>query len=80
MTKKVQTSLISSVHKGALITRREAALYLGVSSQTLCVWACNGRYRLKYVKVGRRVMYRISELEAFIERRTVMQTGELISE
>lgn len=54
-----------------LITRAEAAEYLGVKPGTLEVWATNQRYDLKYIKVGRSVRYRIADLEAFIESRTV---------
>ena len=53
------------------LTRSQAANYLGVSPGTLEVWASTGRYNLPYVKVGRRVFYRRSDLEAFLDRRTV---------
>lgn len=49
-----------------LLTRREAADYLGVSEQTLAIWKCTGRYKLPYVKIGRLVKYRKSDLDAFI--------------
>lgn len=51
---------------GNLLTRSVAAAYLGVQPQTLAVWACNKRYPLPYIKVGRRVMYRLTDLEAFV--------------
>ena len=51
-----------------LLTRREAAAYLGVSEQTLAVWKCTKRYDLAYVKIGRLVKYRKSDLDAFIEK------------
>lgn len=50
-----------------LVTRAEAAEILGVSPQTLACWASNGRYGLPFVRIGRRVMYRRSDIEAFIE-------------
>ncbi len=53
------------------MTRREAAEYLGLAPATLEVWASTGRYALPYVKIGRRAFYRRSDLNAFIERRTV---------
>lgn len=56
-----------------LLTRREAAAVLGVKPQTLSVWATTHRYGLPYVKVGRKAMYKLSDLEAFIERRLVAQ-------
>jgi len=48
-----------------LLSRLEAATHLGVSAQTLSAWACNKRVSLPYVKIGRRVMYRHIDLDAF---------------
>jgi hypothetical protein len=50
----------------SLLSRIEAAQYLGVKPQTLAVWHSTQRYMLPVVKVGRRVKYRPSDLEAFI--------------
>lgn len=49
-----------------LLTRREAASYLGVAEQTLAVWKCTGRRSLPFVKIGRLVRYRKADLDAFI--------------
>jgi excisionase family DNA binding protein len=54
-----------------LLTRAQAAEFLGVKEQTLAVWLTTGRYNLPAIKVGRLVRYRLSDLEAFLERRTV---------
>jgi len=54
-----------------LLTRAEAAAYLGCKPQTLAMWASTKRYNLRYVKVGRSVRYRVSDLEAFLNSRTV---------
>lgn len=59
-----------------LLTREQAAAYLGVTARTLAVWACVKRYNLPYVKVGRLVKYRRADLDAFIARRTVEQCHE----
>lgn len=56
-----------------LLTRKEAADYLGITQHTLSVWACVKRYNLPYVKIGRLAKYRRTDLDAFINRRTVMQ-------
>lgn len=56
-----------------LLTRGQAADYLGITSSTLAVWASVKRYNLPYVKVGRLVKYRRADLDAFISRRTVEQ-------
>lgn len=53
------------------LTRAEAAAYLGVAVTTLEVWATTGRYGLRFVKVGRRVYYRRSDLDRFLDSRTV---------
>jgi len=55
----------------ALCTREQAAEYLGVKPQTLAVWLSTRRYRLPVVKVGSLVRYRLSDLERFLESRTV---------
>ncbi len=62
--------------KSDLLTRKEAAEYLGVTPQTLAIWACVKRYNLPYVKIGRLVKYRRSDLENFINQQTITQ-GEL---
>ncbi|MBS2007156.1 MAG: helix-turn-helix domain-containing protein [Cyanobacteria bacterium SZAS TMP-1] len=51
-----------------LLSRSEAASYLGVAKQTLAIWACTMRYDLPYVKVGRLVRYRKSDLDQFIAK------------
>jgi hypothetical protein len=54
------------------LSRVEAAKYLGLENPgTLEVWASTKRYDLPYVKIGRRVFYRRSALDRFIEQRTV---------
>lgn len=53
--------------KSNLLTRVEAAEYLGVTAQTLAVWACTQRYSLPFVKIGRLVKYRLDDLNKFIE-------------
>lgn len=52
-----------------LMSRREAALYLGIAEQTLAIWKTTGRYNLPVVKIGRLAKYRKSDLDAFIARR-----------
>jgi len=54
--------------RSPLLTRKEAALYLGVTQQTLAIWKCTGRYDLPCIKIGRLVKYRRSDLEAFISQ------------
>ena len=58
-----------------LINPEEVASILGIKPETLGYWRCTGRYTLPYVKVGRLVMYRPSDVDAFIEKRTVTAEG-----
>ena len=58
-----------------LLTRQEAADFLGVSKGTLEVWACTKRYDLKYVKIGRLVKYWLSDLIDFINSRKISSKG-----
>ncbi len=48
-----------------LLTRHEAAAYLGVSVSTLARWACL-REKLRYHRVGKRALYRKSDLDQCI--------------
>ncbi len=53
-----------------LFNRKKAAQYLGdFSPGTLAVWACTKRYDLKFIKIGRSVRYRKSDLDAFLARQ-----------
>lgn len=54
-----------------LLTRKEAAAYLGVTPETLAVWASTRRYPLRFVKIGRLSKYRKSDLDAFINSRAI---------
>ncbi len=57
--------------KPNLLSRKEAASYLGVAEQTLAIWKTTKRYNLPVVKVGRLVRYKQADLDAFIASRTV---------
>ena len=58
-----------------LLSAADSAAYLNVAEQTLAVWRSTGRYALEFVKIGRRVMYRQSVLDAFIAANSMTQTG-----
>lgn len=58
-----------------LLTRREAAEFLGIKENTLAVWACTQRYDLPYVKIGRLIKYRRTDLEQFITQNMCSQGG-----
>jgi len=53
-----------------LLTRKEAAQFLGIKENTLAIWHCSKRYNLPVIKVGRLCKYRSSDLLQFLEQRT----------
>jgi excisionase family DNA binding protein len=53
-----------------LLDEKEAAVILTVKPETLSVWRSTGRYGIPFVKVGRRVRYRRSDLDKWLETRT----------
>jgi hypothetical protein len=53
---------INQTAPNQLLSRRKAAEYLGVKENTLAIWACNKRYSLPVIKVGRLCKYRLSDL------------------
>jgi excisionase family DNA binding protein len=58
-------------YNSPLMDPDQAAAYLGVEPATLAIWRSTRRYPLRYVKVGRHVRYRKSDLDAFLDKRTV---------
>lgn len=63
----------------SLLTREEAANFLGLSTQTLATWACCKRYGLPYLKIGRKVAYRRADLEKWLASRLVVDDPALSS-
>ena len=49
-----------------LLSSKQSAELLGVKTETLTHWRCVGRYDLPYIKIGRLVKYKKSDLENFI--------------
>ena len=60
-----------AAHGKRLLTRAEAAAYLGLRTQTLAAWATTKRYKLPFVRVGSLTKYRVEDLEKFIAENTV---------
>ena len=53
-----------------LLDDKAAAAVLDVTPGTLSVWRSTGSYALPFLKVGRKVRYRHSDLLAWLEKRT----------
>jgi excisionase family DNA binding protein len=62
---------LTSLKGTELLTSEQAAAYIGVSPGTLEVWRCTKRYHIPFIKVGRLVRYRKSELDSFLDKRTI---------
>lgn len=62
---------MSNANTSRLLTAEQAAELLTVSTGTLNVWRCTGRYKLPFVKIGRCVRYQLADIEAFIVSRTI---------
>ena len=77
--KNVATGVIGDMAKKStfLLTRPQAASYLGIKPNTLAVWACTNRYHLPYAKIGSRVFYKQSDLDAFIANNTIDGGGNV---
>lgn len=64
-------ALLKNVERSReLLDEKQAAEHLTVSPGTLSVWRSTGRYHLPFVKVGRMVRYRLSDLDAWLEARS----------
>ena len=53
-----------------LINDKDTSELLKIGPGTLAVWRSTKRYNLPYVKIGRKVMYRLSDVHNFIDQRT----------
>jgi hypothetical protein len=49
---------------------------LGVTRGTLAGWRCTRRYDLPFVKIGRVIRYRDSDIQNFLEQHTVRQATD----
>lgn len=69
------SSLIAELKKhhpnNDLLSVEQAAEFIGITSHTLDVWRCTKRHSIPYLKVGRLVKYRRSDLEAWLTSRTI---------
>lgn len=62
--------IMTDLNTHRLLSRKEAAEFLGVKEITLAIWKSTKRHIIPTVKVGRLVKYRASDLLDFVERST----------
>ncbi len=58
----------------SLVSPDAVAKDLNITEGTLQVWRSTGRYDLPYIKIGGKVMYRITDVNNFIESRIFSHT------
>lgn len=58
-----------------LMDDKQTATKLGVTTGSLANWRCSGLGGPKYIKVGRRVRYRLRDIEEYLDRQTVTPKG-----
>ena len=56
----------------SLVDTATAASRLDLTRQTLANWRATGRHGLPYIRVGRRVRYRVADLTAFVNSNRVI--------
>jgi len=59
-----------------LANNSAAANHIGIAAATLQYWRTTGSQKIPFIKVGGRVMYRISDLDKWLEKNTFSHTGE----
>lgn len=57
-----------------LINPTETAQQINVTVKTLANWRSTGKYKLPYVRVGNRIFYRQSDINAWLDSRTQTST------
>ncbi|MBL8273004.1 MAG: helix-turn-helix domain-containing protein [Xanthomonadales bacterium] len=75
MTAEIHRAVVVATPDGRVDTEG-AATYLGVAAGTLQNWRAAGRGPA-FVTIGRRVMYRTADLDAFIVDRPIKPATEL---
>lgn len=63
--------ILANLIRSELLNTEQAATYLGVTMRTLEVWRCTKRHAIPYIKVGRLVKYRKTDLDTWLARQTV---------
>jgi hypothetical protein len=53
-----------------LLNDVSAGIILDTKQSTLAVWRSTGRYNLPFIKIGKRVRYRLSDLLDFLDKRS----------
>ena len=66
----------SNMPDSTLLDQPQAAAFLDLSEHALQIWRTTGRYGLPYIKLGRKIRYRLGDLRQFLASRTRTHTGQ----
>ncbi len=66
-TKVIKNETGEKLNKNRLITERDAAAYIGISYESL-KRSIRWNRRIPYYKVNKRVSYRVTDLDTFLEQ------------
>ncbi len=66
----IRLRALCSLPDEVIVCRDDAAIFLGLKSQTLADWESTGRQSLPCVKIGRLAKYRMGALRAFVAAQT----------
>ena len=58
-----------------LMTRKEAAEFLGIAAGTLANWKSTGFKMIPHLKIGHHVRYRKADLESFLDSCLIDKPG-----
>jgi excisionase family DNA binding protein len=67
----MSASIQNDIYIAKLISAGEAAKILGVKESTLSQQRWRGCKSLPWVKLGKSVRYKLSDIDAYIERNTI---------
>jgi len=56
---------------------QQLAELLQTTVQTLASWRSTGRYNLPFIKIGRKVLYRSEDMDAWLDARLKKSSGEV---
>ncbi len=60
-----------SFNDDVLATPEEASALIKINAGTLQKWRSTGENNIPFVKIGRSVRYRVTDLKAYVERHVV---------
>lgn len=63
--------MTTNLYQNKLLSAGQAAEILGLKESTLAQFRWRGDKRLPWVKLGKSIRYKLTDIEAFIERSTV---------